>query len=661
VSLESTLPAGETITGEGQVLGTVPYMAPEQLRGERVDARADIFAFGAMLYEMASGVRPFRGDSMLEIASAVLREEPRPLDTRRPDLPPRFARLVRRCLEKDPRERVQSAIDLRHALQDLADELRVPSGVAVPAAPTTAAAPGAGSPSSTAGIVTPGGGPGRRTTLFLALGLAAAVVAAGVLLVWVLRDRSPDAPPARDIRSIAVLPFANMMHDASQDYFVEGMHEALITDLARLGTVRVTSRNSVMRYKDHPTSLKTVAQELGVDALIEGSVLRDGNRVRITAQLILGRSDEHVWADSYDRDLEDVLRLLSDVSHAIAVEVQTTLGGAVPPATERALLRVDPDAYEAFLRGQQALRSGIGGEVIQEALGQFREAVRLDPGLAAAWSGIASGLLVNGLFGRVPAAEAAAAARDAAQRALALDPADATAEGALGFVDLYFDWRFEAARSRLERSLRLNPHNMVLRHAYADYFMITGRLEQSLEQVRIARDDDPSSPLANIIVLFHTLVTRRYEDTIAEARRVSERFPNLPGVHAVIGDALWRQGRYEEALPELKASFGNDSARWQTFEPGFRRGGPRAAYAALCAQLAGSAPNEQPNLYGMATCYAEADEPDAAFVWLEKAYAARLPQLLHVTADPAFDSVRDDPRFDELLHRIGIRATPGGS
>jgi TolB-like protein/Flp pilus assembly protein TadD len=650
---ESTFAAGGTITGEGRVLGTIPYMAPEQLRGERVDARADIFAFGAMLYEMAAGVRPFRGDSMMEIAAAVLREEPRPLDTRRPDLPPRLARLVRRCLEKDPRERLQSAIDLRHELQDLADELRQPPARAV-SVPATASAPVEASTVPPASGARPTVSTGRRRAPLLVIGLAATVLAGGGLLGWALWGRSRVAPATGEIRSIAVLPFANMMHDPSEDYFVDGMHEALITELARLGTVRVTSRNSVMRYKDHPQSLKAVAQDLGVDALIEGSVLRAGDQVRITAQLILGKTDEHVWAESYDRNLEDVLRLLSDVSHAIASEVQANLGGAAPPEAERTFLRVNPDAYEAYLRGQNALRQGIAQATLDEALRNFREAVRLDPNLAPAWSGIAFSVLIPGLFARVPTVQAAEAAREAAERAVALGDSDGLGEGALGSIELYVDWQFDAARDRLERALRLNPHNAMLRHPYADYLMITGRMDESVEQVRIARDDDPSSPLANGIVAYHLMYARRYDDAIAEARGALKRFPGFAVMDEIIGEALWQQGRYEEALPVFKASFAGDAEGWQVFETGFRSGGPRAANAAYCSYVERRASGRQPNPYGMAACYAAAGDRDTTFAWLEKAYAARLPQLLHVTAEPAFDSVRDDPRYVDLMHRIGI-------
>jgi TolB-like protein len=386
----------------------------------------------------------------------------------------------------------------------------------------------------------------RRT--WLALGAAAVVVLALATLGVFVARRQPSGSAGSAgaaIRSIAVLPFDNMTHDASQDYFVEGIHEALITDLARLGTVKVTSRNSVMRFKGKAQSLKDVARELGVDALIEGSVLRAGTKVRITAQLILGRTDAHVWADNYDRELQDVLALLSDVSSAIAREVQANLGGAAPPATpaRTAARPVRPEAYEAYLRGQYVFNQGVSTVNVKEARNHFEEAVRLDSGFAKGWSGVAACAIAAGIFGQIPAAEAVQAARQAGERALALDDTDGMAHAALGAVELYFDWNFDAARRRLERAVPLSPHDSNVRHMYADYLMTQGRLDESLEQVRIGRRYDPTSRLANGVVMFHTLAARRYDDAIVEARQALQLYPTSPWAHGGIANALWYQGR----------------------------------------------------------------------------------------------------------------------
>jgi serine/threonine-protein kinase len=689
---DATTVAKEALTAEGGILGTVSYMAPEQVRGERVDTRADLFACGVILYEMASGVRPFRGESAIDIASAIVRTDPRPLETLAPRVPASFARIVRRCLEKDVRHRIQSALDLRNELDEVADEVRRTAasraagledsgrgaglqscghergsgpGGARPVSHQGAAAPpiapdGTAAPSAPSVTIVPSY---RRT--WLALGAAAVVVLALATLGVFVARRQPSGSAGSAgaaIRSIAVLPFDNMTHDASQDYFVEGIHEALITDLARLGTVKVTSRNSVMRFKGKAQSLKDVARELGVDALIEGSVLRAGTKVRITAQLILGRTDAHVWADNYDRELQDVLALLSDVSSAIAREVQANLGGAAPPATpaRTAARPVRPEAYEAYLRGQYVFNQGVSTVNVKEARNHFEEAVRLDSGFAKGWSGVAACAIAAGIFGQIPAAEAVQAARQAGERALALDDTDGMAHAALGAVELYFDWNFDAARRRLERAVPLSPHDSNVRHMYADYLMTQGRLDESLEQVRIGRRYDPTSRLANGVVMFHTLAARRYDDAIVEARQALQLYPTSPWAHGGIANALWYQGRYEEALPEQKVIFGADTQAWLEFVQAFRRGGPRAAMRVRADHLAQTAAGARAGLIETAGAYADAGERDAAMVWLEKAYDVRLPQLLHVPADPAFDQMRDDARFGALMRKIGIpaRLTP---
>ena len=384
----------DTRTDGGRILGTIPYMAPEQLRGQPADTRTDIFALGTMLYEMAAGRRPFRGDSTADVLSAILREEPPGLDAVRGDLPPRFVRLVERCLEKDPRRRVQSATDLRHELQDIAEAARPGSAGAASAV--------------VAGVAARGGRRWGLTAVPLALLALAALAAWQLPRLRSLLGGETGSPP---IRSIAVLPFDNLTHDAAQEYFVEGLHDALITELAKLGTLRVTSRNSVMRYKGRALAMKDVARELGVDALVEGSVLRAQGRVRITAQLIQGSSDEHLWADSYDRDLQDVLALLTDVAHGIASQVQSRLGGGAGMrggAQPAAKPRVSPQAYDAYLRGRQVFRDATKPGQFREAREHFREAIALDPGLAPAWGGLALASGGEAFFRTAPVSESLA-------------------------------------------------------------------------------------------------------------------------------------------------------------------------------------------------------------------------------------------------------------
>ncbi len=663
-TLERTMP--------GQIVGTIPYMAPEQVRGGRVDTRADLFAFGAILYEMASGVRAFRGDSSADVMSAVLKDDPVPLEALKPALPARFTRIVARCLEKDVRRRAQSAIDLRHELQDLADELR--SG---PARPADA---GASVRSGAARAPVP-----RRANRWLlaAVGVAAAgLIVLGTIEVTRWRGGATRGGGAAPIKALAVLPFENLMHDPSQDYFVDGMHDALITELVSLDAVKVTSRNAVMRFKGKSLAIKDVARELGVDAVIDGSVLRSGQSVRISASLILGATDQNIWARSYDRDVQDVLRLLREVSGAIAGEIRGRVGpeaaaapAAAPtaapapgaslapadaPPDEQTAPRVRPDAYEAYLRARHIFNQALAPKQIIEAREQLLLATTLDPGFAPAWGGLASTHAVDALFGWAPRAQALPMAREAARRALALARNDGSGLVVQGMIELYFDWDFEGARATLERALAFRPHESMLRHGWADYLMVTGRYDESLEQTRLGRSYDPVSPLAAQVVAFHAMAARRFDDAIADGRLALLLSPGSTSLHGTIGDALWRQQRYDEALAELKLSAADDAESWRVFEDTYRRSGPQQALKAYSSLVAAALVKQRGDRapVSVAAAFAEAGDPDRSIEWLERGYAAREPTLLHVPANVAFDSLRDDPRFQDLLRRVGLRMPP---
>jgi eukaryotic-like serine/threonine-protein kinase len=644
VSVETEV-GTESLTQEGLVFGTVPYMAPEQLRGERVDARADIFSFGSMLYELASGRRPFHGTSAADLAAAILREEPSPLAELKPGLLSSFTRIVQRCLEKDPRRRLQSAGDAHQELRAIAEELRS----------------GATGAASTPQL--PAVAPKTWARPAFAVGAVLLLSAVAILIPLLRKSRVAPSEPSH-IKSVAVLPFENLGHDPSQDYFVDGMHDALITDLAKLGILRVTSRSSVMPYKGKPKSMKEIAQELGVDALIEGSVLRAGNKVRITAQLVLGATDEHVWAENYDRDLEDVLRLLTDVSRAIAGEVRNKVAGGAGPAlpTPGATpSKVRPEAWEAYLRGRQVMIQGsFSAADFKKALPPFQQAVELDPGFARGWSGVAIANMALGFFRQAPVAEVLPKAREAAFKAIALDDRSGEAYGVLGTIEQYFDWNFDSAKLHLERAVALSPHDFLIRHAWADYLMVTGRLEESVEQVKLGRSYEPTSPVAQVVVLFHTLATHRYDEVIADARRTIAAFPKFEMARGVLGDALWKKGRYDEALEEYKLMSGTGSETLRLMENELRRAGPRAALKANADFVASRVKTTgRGNPFGVAGAYAEAGERDLAFEWLERAYAERTPQLLHVVAFPDFDDLREDPRYEDLIRRIGIPIASG--
>ncbi|MDJ0750241.1 MAG: winged helix-turn-helix domain-containing protein [Woeseiaceae bacterium] len=474
------------------------------------------------------------------------------------------------------------------------------------------------------------------------------VLVIAALFAIVAGGRNLIFPPDEVIQSLVVLPLKDLSDDPAQKYFVEGMQDALITRLSQTTELRVISKTSAMRYENTSKSIPEIARELNVDAVIEGSVLRDGERVRITAQLICGSEDEHLWARNYDRDLGDVLTLINEISMAIADEVRATVNHrAVERVAERRT--VEPKVHELVLQGQHY----FDRYMFDKSLDCFQEAVELDPSFAPAHVGVAGTYLVKQLFEWTPDAAFVPEARAAALTAISLDSNSAGGHAGLGVIQLYFDWDWESAAKNLSRALELMPNDARTRHAYADYLMVMGDLEGSLEQVEIGLLYDPLSPMANNVVSFHRILARHYDDVIAEAQKLlstrPELLPNLTDYH----EALWLTGRFEEAFAAYKASWGKDEVLLLAMEQGFSESGYLGAVYSLAEALTKRDP-EHEGFITIAKLYALAGAPDKALDWLETAYTYRHPQLVHVKAMPVFDELRDDPGYQDLLQRIGF-------
>lgn len=630
----STAPTVSLETRTGTVLGTAGYMSPEQVRGQRVDPRSDVFSLGLILYEMATGRRAFDGGTSPDLMSAILRDTPTPVEQVRADLPHHLARVIRHCMEKDPDRRYQSAKDVRNELEDLARELDSEAILQDHSAAKSELESGSG-----AHWV-------RILSVVVALMM-------GCVIGYLMVRRAVDGPPGGEkpkIQSLAVLPLDNLMNDPEQDYFVEGMHEALITDLSKISALRVISRTSAVRYADTSLSIPDIAAELGVDALVEGSVLRAGDRVRVTAQLIDGRSDQHLWAQSYDRELENVLALLSEVAQGIAREIEITLTAE----QERRLAStptVAPEVQELFLKGQHHFNSGNFSE-FGKALEYQRQAVELDPSFAQGWGALAGSYLIHGFFSLAPAAEMIPKARTAARRALDLDSSVSGAHTTIGYIALFFDWDWETARRELEIALEFDPTDMMAYHGYADYLLVTGDCDGSVDQVRLGRSYDPMSGWAHSFVIAHLTICGRYDEALAEGRRTRELGVEGGATDYYMGLALWLQGEYDAALAQWRETLGSESERLQAMERGYAEGGPSGAMLAEAELIAAGLRRDNP--YTAATFYAAAGEVDTAFEWLETAYSERTPTLLHLTFDPKLDVLRSDPRFADLLRRIGV-------
>ena len=518
-------------TEPGTVMGTVGYMAPEQVRGFSADARSDIFAFGCVLYEMASGKRAFGAATSAETMAAILRDTPEPVSQTR--IVPGLDRIIARCLEKNPDERFQSARDLAFALREM-------SG-------TSAASRSVPEAASEA--------PRRsfRRRPWLVAGLALAAVVA-ILLLFLLPAVRPHlgSSGAGRIESLAVLPLANLSGDPQQEYFADGMTEELITVLSQIGALRVSSRTSAMRYKGTRKSLPEIARELDVDAVVEGSVLRVGDRVRITAQLIYAATDKHLWASSYDRDLRDVLALQGDVARAIAGEIGVRL-----TSEERSRLtrtkQVAPEAYEAYLKGKFHMTRSTASDT-QRSLEYFQQAAAKQPDYALAHSGIASAYerLAGSSYTVLSPKEAFPKAKAAAMRAVTLDPTLAEPHALLGWASFVFDRDWTTAENQFRRALRLSPNDPAAHQNYSLFLARMGRFDEAIREVKRRQELDPLSLGANVDVGSVLHMARRDDEAIPWFRRVLDMDPTFPRAHWGLGLALVELKRYDDAIAELR-------------------------------------------------------------------------------------------------------------
>ncbi len=492
---------------------------------------------------------------------------------------------------------------------------------------------------------------GRRLDLVVIALLSAAVILFAWYTWWSPTQIDDALVSDEGIRSVAVLPLRNLSNDPDQAYFVEGMQDALITRLTRITELRVISRTSTLRYAMTEKPMPDIARELNVDALIEGSVLRDEGRIRISAKLVRGVEDEHIWANSYDRDLEQVLALISEISLAIANEIEVAV--KEPEARDNSQQDpVDFEVHELVLKGNHFFTRFK----FDQSLQHYQQAVELDGDYAPAHAGIAGAYMAMSFFGWAPNSEFIPKAREAALRAISLDSSSGQAYATLGYIQLYFDWDWDSARSSLLRALELDPNEIGTRHAYADYLMVMGDLEESLNQVEIGHLYDPFSPMTSLVLDGHRVFARQYDKVIEDGRKRRLADPDSVTGLTFYREALWFSGRYEKALDEYRKNWGRDETLLRAMEKGLSESGHTGAIRSLADALVERDPDYREHMV-LARLYARAGESQLALESLEKAYEQRLPHILHIKADPAFDELHSNPQFQDLLARIGFPET----
>jgi eukaryotic-like serine/threonine-protein kinase len=581
------------LTQTGTVFGSLPYMAPEQVRGEADNSHTDVYAFGAMLYEMATGRRPFEKDRPEALMFEILHGTTRPVRSLRPEAPPELDRLIESCLSKDPALRPASAGTVSQTLRRIREAAH----------------------------------------------------------------RGVESEPVRDvIRSLAVLPLENVSRDPAQEYFADGMTEALISELARLKALRVISRTSAMKYKGVHRALPEIARELSVDAILEGSALLVGKRVRVTVQLVSARTDATLWTDRYDGEIEDVLDLQSRIAGSVAKEiaVQVTPREASQLAKRRP---VNPEAHVEYLKGRHTA-TGASPQAIELALRYYQRALEIDPTYAPVWAGIAYCHNVRAGRGMAPPAEANAQAREAAMRALELDDSLAEAHSALGSVAID-EMDFSGAIRSLQRAVELNPGLTGAYTGLGSLYFCSERHPEAQEAMLKALSLDPLSMLIHTCVGDAYYYAREYERSLVYYRKAVELDPRFDGAHTDLARSLEALGRFDESRREyeegrrMSGGVAGPSFGLAHLEAS---SGNVAAARRILQELTEGRSKRVVSAWGIAALHASLGDVEEAFRWLDVAVEERATGLMFLRVHPRIDSIRQDPRYKSLLRKVGLDA-----
>ncbi|HEX6641765.1 MAG TPA: tetratricopeptide repeat protein, partial [Thermoanaerobaculia bacterium] len=611
------------------VVGTAGYMAPEQLRGEPVDATTDIFSLGTVLYEMATGHAAFIRKTVIDSLSAILAETPDVHTASDRLIPFELARVIQRCIEKNRAERFQSARDLSFALKAIGTS----NALSFEA-------------------------PAERKRRLILWSSFAAVALIALLTYIVAHQIEIDVKPRQGsaarhtIRSIAVLPFVNATGDREAEYLSDGITETLINTLAQVPNLRVMSRTSVFHYKDKSPNPVAVGRDLRVSSVVIGRIETVGDRMVVSAELVDTSDNALIWGNRYQVARAD----LFGVQQSIASEIARMLRLQVTGREQQLFTKrhtSDARAYELYLKGrfQWNKRNADG---LYKAIEFFNQAIEIDPQYALAYAGLADCYNLLDIWAGLPTNETFPRAKAAAQHALAIDDQLAEAHTSLAYAIHTYEWDWPAAEREYKRAIELNPNYATAHQWYAEFLTANGRFDEAAEQGKKALDLDPMSPIINAVVSFNDTMARRYDAAIEQGRRTTQLFPDFMPGHAYLGVALLESGKPREAIAALEESQKLQNivvvATWLI--RAHRAAGDVAIADQMTKELERRGQREYLPPFYMAALHAHRGDKDRAFAELDRALKERTGALVWTKVDPALDPLRSDPRFAAVLAKM---------